>query len=78
MDTDLILYERLQLKEIHSLPTPPTLTQEALEFSPESAELLTNMGLLHLQLGDNRMAFECLGKALMHDPRDPKAILAAG
>lgn len=52
--------------------------QEALEFSPESPELLTTVGLLHLQQGDNQKAFESLGNALTHDPRDPKAILAAG
>ena len=54
------------------------LSQEALEFSPESPELLTTVGLLHLQKGDNQKAFESLGNALTHDPRDPKAILAAG
>ncbi|CAN0140860.1 unnamed protein product [Pylaiella littoralis] len=52
--------------------------EEALEFSPESPELLTTVGLLHLQQGENQKAFECLGNALTHDPRDPKAILAAG
>lgn len=52
--------------------------QEALEFSPENPELLTTVGLLHLQQGDNQKAFECLGNALTHDPRDAKAILAAG
>jgi Bardet-Biedl syndrome 4 protein len=51
---------------------------EALEFSPESAELLTTVGLLHLRLGNHGKAFECLGSALTHDPRNPKAILAAG
>ncbi len=62
-------------------PAPPHLRhrpQEALEFSPESPELLTTVGLLHLQQGDNQRAFESLGNALTHDPRDPKAILAAG
>lgn len=59
--------------------TDPSLcSQEALEFSPESPELLTTVGLLHLQQGDNQKAFESLGNALTHDPRDPKAILAAG
>lgn len=53
-------------------------SQEALEFSPESPELLTTVGLLHLQQGENQKAFESLGNALTHDPRDPKAILAAG
>ena len=52
--------------------------QEALEFSPESPTLLTTVGLLHLHLGDSHKAFEYLGNALTHDPRDSKAILAAG
>ena len=51
---------------------------EALEFSPESADLLTTIGLLHLQMGENYKAFDSLGNALTHDPRNPKTILAAG
>lgn len=56
----------------------PRNLQEALEFSPESPELLTTLGLLHLQQGENHKAFDCLGNALTHDPRNTKAILAAG
>lgn len=52
--------------------------QEALEFSPDDPELLTTLGLLHLEQGDNQQAFECFGNALTHDPRHAKAILAAG
>jgi Bardet-Biedl syndrome 4 protein len=51
---------------------------EALEFSPESTELLTTVGLLYMRRGDNDKAFEFLGNSLSHDPRDPKTILAAG
>ncbi|CAN0041747.1 unnamed protein product [Ectocarpus sp. 6 AP-2014] len=65
---------RLQDKPAEAL----TVYEEALEFSPESPELLTTVGLLHLQQGENQKAFECLGNALTHDPRNPKAILAAG
>ena len=52
--------------------------QEALEFSPDSPDLLTTLGLLHLSLGDSVKAFECFGSALTHDPRHTKSILAAG
>jgi tetratricopeptide (TPR) repeat protein len=51
---------------------------EALEFSPESPELLTTIGLLYLRLGENFRAFDFLGNSLTHDPRNPKTILAAG
>lgn len=51
---------------------------EALEFSPESPELLTTIGLLFLRMGENNKAFDYLGNALTIDPRNPKTILAAG
>lgn len=51
---------------------------EALEYSPESPELLTALGLLHLRLHENLKAFELLGASLAHDPRSAKTILAAG
>lgn len=35
---------------------------EALEFSPENAEILTTVGLLYLRLGENYRAFDYLGK----------------
>jgi Bardet-Biedl syndrome 4 protein len=52
--------------------------QEALEVAPENAELLTQVGLVHLRQGANDQAFDALGKALAMDPRNAKAILAAG
>eukprot|EP00742_Colponemidia_sp_Colp-10_P004412 GILJ01004709.1.p1 GENE.GILJ01004709.1~~GILJ01004709.1.p1 ORF type:complete len:470 (-),score=67.56 GILJ01004709.1:204-1574(-) len=51
---------------------------EALEFSPEHAELLATVGLLYLRLGENYQAFDYLGNSLTHDPKNPKTILAAG
>eukprot|EP00937_MAST-01D_sp_MAST-1D-sp2_P001409 g1409.t1 len=51
---------------------------EALEFSPENPELLTNVGLLYLRLGENYRAFDYLGNSLTHDPTNAKTILAAG
>ena len=52
--------------------------QEALEFSSESTELLTTIGLLYLRLGENMRAFDYLGNSLTHDNRNAKTILAAG
>jgi Bardet-Biedl syndrome 4 protein len=51
---------------------------EALEFSPENPEILTMIGLMYLRLGENYKAFDFLGNALTHNPRDAKTILAAG
>lgn len=51
---------------------------EALEFSPEHAELLTTLGILYLRMGENVKAFDHLGSALTHDPKNAKTILAAG
>jgi Bardet-Biedl syndrome 4 protein len=51
---------------------------EALEFSPDSTELLTTVGLLYMRQQDTDKAFQYLGNSLTHDPRDPKTILAAG
>ena len=50
---------------------------EALEYTPENAELLTALGLLHHRGGDNVRAFECLGNSLAHAPREPRAVIAA-
>lgn len=46
-------------------------------FSPEDPDLLTTLGLLHLQLGEPQQAFEALGGALTFDPSHGMAILAA-
>mmetsp|Transcript_52742 Transcript_52742/g.125577 ORF Transcript_52742/g.125577 Transcript_52742/m.125577 type:complete len:412 (-) Transcript_52742:377-1612(-) len=51
---------------------------EALEFSPENPEMLTTIGLLYLRMQENFRAFDFLGNALTHDPKNPKTILAAG
>jgi len=51
---------------------------DALEFSPEHAELLTTLGILYLRERENLKAFEYLGNALTHDPKNAKTILAAG
>jgi Bardet-Biedl syndrome 4 protein len=50
---------------------------DALEYAPESTEVLTALGLAHHRAGDASKAFECLGNALAHDPRDARAVLAA-
>ena len=50
---------------------------EALEYSPESSELLTLLGLLYHRQGDALRAFEHLGNSLAHAPRDPATVLAA-
>lgn len=72
----------IQLGKVHkgmdNLDAALDVYMEALEFSPESAELLTAIGLLFLQMGDRFKAFEYLGNALTHDPRNAKTILAAG
>lgn len=52
--------------------------KEASEFMPESAELQTTLGLLHLRMGRNDEAFEKLGSSLALNPRDVRTILAAG
>eukprot|EP00878_Enallax_costatus_P021778 GHUV01023071.1.p1 GENE.GHUV01023071.1~~GHUV01023071.1.p1 ORF type:complete len:412 (+),score=86.66 GHUV01023071.1:96-1331(+) len=51
---------------------------EALEHSPENPDILTTLGVTFLRLGDNQRAFDHLGTSLMHDPRNPRTILAAG
>lgn len=51
---------------------------EALDKSPENPELLTTIGLLYLRVGENFKAFDFLSMALIHDPSNPKTILATG
>ena len=50
---------------------------EALEYTPEHAEVLALLGLLHHRQGDGLRAFEHLGASLTHAPREPAAVLAA-
>jgi Bardet-Biedl syndrome 4 protein len=59
------------------LPGAVDTLGEALEYTPENAELLAALGLLHHRGGDNLRAFECLGNSLAHAPREPRAVLAA-
>jgi len=72
----------MQLGKVYTLQeqyrTAIDVYLEALEFSPESPELLTTVGLLYLRLGENYKAFDFLGNSLTHDPRNAKTILAAG
>ena len=49
-----------------------------IRLNPEDPDLLTTLGLLHLQVGQVKRAFERLGSALTFDPTHAKAILAAG
>ena len=51
--------------------------QDALDLSPDKPELLYSVGLTYLRLGEQQRAFDFLGNALTHDPRQVAAILAA-
>lgn len=51
---------------------------EALEFSPESVDLMTTLGLLFLHVGDTSKAVMHLGNALTLDPRCARAIMGMG
>jgi len=51
---------------------------EAVDYSPENTEILTTLGLLHLNMGQMYKAFDYLGNSLTRDNMDPKTILAAG
>ena len=72
----------MQLARVHTLnqnfEKAIEVYLEALEFSPENAEVLTAVGLLFLRMRKNFKAFEYLGNSLTHDPVNPKTILAAG
>ena len=50
---------------------------EALEFSPEDSTLLSTLGQLYMGDNDELRAFDALGKALSHNPRDVDTLLAA-
>lgn len=72
----------MQLAKVHllenDLPGALQVYSDAIAAFPESTELLTSAGLVHLQLGHASKAFELFGNALTYDARDTKAILAAG
>jgi Bardet-Biedl syndrome 4 protein len=52
--------------------------QEALDYSPNDAELLTTLGLLYLRQRQSYRGFEYLGNALTIDPSNARTILGAG
>lgn len=47
-------------------------------FCPESVNILTECGLLHLKMGQIQMAVEKLSSALALDPTYKKALVAIG
>lgn len=51
---------------------------DALEFSPESSDIMTTLGLLFLHVGDSGKAVMHLGNALTLDPRNTRAIMGMG
>lgn len=51
---------------------------DALDFSPDNPEILCTIGLTYLRLDDHEKAFDYLGNSLTFDPKNTKAILAAG
>ena len=67
--------KQLLLSLLYPLPFSPFLLHR---LNPEDPDLLTTLGLLHLQVGQVKRAFERLGSALTFDPTNAKAILAAG
>ena len=71
----------LQLSKVYALQTDYSaavaVCLEALQFSPDNAEVLTTVGLLYLRMGENYKAFDFLGNSLSKDPRSVKTILAA-
>lgn len=52
--------------------------KKAVEAFPENSDLLSVLGLLHLQIGDTQKAFEHLGNAMTYDSQNVKAIMGAG
>jgi len=52
--------------------------KKAIEFSPENPDLLTTLGVLYLQTGQNQRAFDQFGTSLSYDVTNVKATLAAG
>ncbi|CAH1101421.1 unnamed protein product [Psylliodes chrysocephalus] len=54
------------------------VSNAAVEFCPDSVNMLTESGLLFLKLGQNEHAFERLSSALALEPAHTKALLAIG
>lgn len=71
----------MQLGKVYALQADyqaaVTVCLEALQYSPDNAEVLTTIGLLYLRMGENYKAFDFLGKSLSNSPRSVKTILAA-
>ncbi|KAA3672234.1 Bardet-Biedl syndrome 4 protein, partial [Paragonimus westermani] len=51
--------------------------RQAISLNPENPELLANLGLLYLKLGEEARAFEQLGSALAFQPNHFNALIAA-
>ncbi|XP_002161548.2 Bardet-Biedl syndrome 4 protein [Hydra vulgaris] len=51
---------------------------KAQEFSPESPEIMTTLGLLYLKMNEPAKAFDKFGSALVHDPCNVDAVLGIG
>eukprot|EP00762_Andalucia_godoyi_P000629 ANDGO_05277.mRNA.1 Bardet-Biedl syndrome 4 protein homolog len=76
-ESTFLALARLYIQKDSADQAVETLT-EALEFAPESPEILTALGLVYLRLNQSDKAFSHLGQALTIDPRHPRAILGAG
>jgi Bardet-Biedl syndrome 4 protein len=72
----------LELGKLHTnmgnYPQAVDVYLEALEFSPESSDIMTTLGLLFLHVGDSGKAVMHLGNALTLDPRNTRAIMGMG
>lgn len=66
------------LKDQGRVPDAIDTYADGIDTFPNSAELLTSVGLLHLQQGSSALAFESLGTSMTVNPRDSDTILAAG
>ncbi|XP_050412166.1 Bardet-Biedl syndrome 4 protein [Patella vulgata] len=76
-DVSYVMLGKLFLLE-GDLNSAVDICKNAVEFYPESPDLLTTLGLLYMQVGQYQKAFENLGNALTFNPQHTKAIMAAG
>ncbi|KAF5400914.1 Bardet-Biedl syndrome 4 protein [Paragonimus heterotremus] len=53
------------------------ILKQAISLNPENPELMTNLGLLYMKLGEEARAFEQLGSALTFQPNHFSALIAA-